>query len=694
MHPRSIPFLLCFCLIGLNALAQDARDSLIRIWNDGSRHDTIRFNAYNDLVWDHYLFSDPDTAYIMAQAFLEEARAKGSHVYEAMAFVQMASSYYVRGKLNEALEEFEVALALFKKAKNEKGIADVLTNMGAVRLYLGQHDEALDLYQQGLKVHIKLNDSTAIANDINAMGAIEMARGDLANAAELYTEALHILEKLKNKRGVATGLSNLGALQMQQGDYKSALERYREALRITLELNDQHLVGKDQERVGSCLQELGDTSAAMDLFRQSLATRVGIDDAHGVVNAHNAIGELLLVQHKQQWALDHFKLSIPIAESEELLYGWASALIGAGKALLGSGRLQEATTMAEKASIVANEVEDIMIERDAAELRYRVLKAMRRYPEALAMHERYVALNDSVMSENNQREVLRNAFRYDYERQALIDSVSHMSAMQESSTVHQIQMSEAKTRIDQLLIAGGLLGLIALAIWWRSKLLKRTNALILSAQEKLMQSEREKEAGMVRTRIASDIHDELGGELTKITLLASEISGQHTDPARLRQQMERISLLSRDAIAALSDIVHAVDPAHDSANSLVTQAEHLAQRMLENAKSSADLQFHHEGGDHRVDPATRHDLLMLLKEALNNAIKHANAEHITASLVTNGATFKLVVSDNGNGFDPTMVDQGNGTRNMRRRVARCNAELAIDAVPGKGCRITVEGRFA
>ncbi|MBK6626048.1 MAG: hypothetical protein IPG35_00450 [Flavobacteriales bacterium] len=95
-----------------------------------------------------------------------------------------------------------------------------------------------------------------------------------------------------------------------------------------------------------------------------------------------------------------------------------------------------------------------------------------------------------------------------------------------------------------------------------------------------------------------------------------------------------------------------------------------------------------------MEPDLRRDLHLLINEAYNNILKYAKAKHVRTRLKLNSYLFELDIEDDGIGFDPSLVHgAGNGLRNMRERAARYEGKLRISSEPGKGTRITGEGRF-
>ncbi|MCB0767872.1 MAG: tetratricopeptide repeat protein [Flavobacteriales bacterium] len=649
----------------------------------------MRFTAYFDLIWEGYLFSQPDSAYSLARDLQRNARREGNRVFEARASELLAATWYVRGDLRTALINYDTALTLHKRNGDQDGMADVMTNMAGMRAFLGERSEALKLYEAGLRIHETLHDSTSIANDLNAMATIHMALGDHALASDLLVRSLRVQGSLGNDRGVATGYANMGALLNAQGEPDQALLHYRKALRIAEEMGDRHMMGKDLEEIGSCLLQMGDTAAAKDHFERSLVLRQELDDQHGIVNVRSRIAEVLFHQREYPGALALFDSCIRMARENDLPWGLGTALVGKAKLLLATGESAAALNAAIEAEQAAREAEELSLMRDATELRYQVLKRMGRWAGSLAAHEHLVQLNDSIMAEENQRAVLRNEYRYNYEKQAYADSIAHVVDLARVNGQHQEKMLRARSRLYLALSGGLVLSVILLGFWLRARLLKRTNAALVEAQDKLVESERGREAAEVRARIARDVHDQLGSDLTKLVMLGGEVRATATHDPALAVHAGDIERIASEANRSLGDIVWAIDPDHDTLAGLVERVRAHAARMLGNGPAEYTIDCEHEGMDRGVDPAITRDIYLIFRETLNNAIKYARANRIQVVFRTNEKQVRFEVRDDGIGFAATNGTSGRGLANIRERARRIGADLSIEGDRGTRVRLVL-----
>ncbi|HRD52294.1 MAG TPA: tetratricopeptide repeat protein, partial [Flavobacteriales bacterium] len=499
----------------LSCVAQDL-DSLRAAWRNTALADSLRYRACYDLVWDGYLFSDPDSALLLAEELQTSARKRGSAQYDALAYDLQAVAWYVKGDLRKALSLYAISLPMHEARGDVGSMADVIGNMGSMHLYLGEHKEALALYEKALKVHAEHADTLAMANDINAMGAVYMARGEHGRAIEHYTRGLRMLHAIGNERGIATGLTNLGTVHQLQGDPRAALPRYAEAIAIAERLGDKDQMATILGEIGTCHEELGDSTNAMAAFQRSRGLNEELGDQRGVVTILNKMGALSMTMGRPSEAWSRFHEAMVIAKEHDLTFGHATALIGAGNAAMRLGRSSEALMLADRAETMVRTSDEVSLKRDAAELLYRLHRAAGRTQQALQQHEAYVLYRDSILREADQRETLHAQYAYDQERRALSDSLKHQSETHALNLAHAASLGREQQRRTWLMAAALIAAVVAAGIWWRLRHAERTNRTIRAAQSRVVEAERQRENEAVRTRIARDLHDEMGGELTKI----------------------------------------------------------------------------------------------------------------------------------------------------------------------------------
>ena len=195
----------------------------------------------------------------------------------------------------------------------------------------------------------------------------------------------------------------------------------------------------------------------------------------------------------------------------------------------------------------------------------------------------------------------------------------------------------------------------------------------------------------VRTRIATDLHDDLGANLSQIAILSEVAQAQiAADHPAVRSPLSRIASLSRESVDAMSEIVWAIDPHRDHFVDLATRIRRLANELL--PPLGIGLRFRiSDGAAVSMGADIRREVFLVFKEAINNVVRHASATEVDVILLVVRHRLRLDVQDNGRGFQATDSRDGQGLGSMRRRVENLGGRLDITTRPGGGTsvRLTV-----
>jgi two-component sensor histidine kinase/streptogramin lyase len=195
------------------------------------------------------------------------------------------------------------------------------------------------------------------------------------------------------------------------------------------------------------------------------------------------------------------------------------------------------------------------------------------------------------------------------------------------------------------------------------------------------------ELARVRARIATDLHDDVGANLTRIAVL-SEVARRQAAGASLDGQLASIAAVARESVASMSDIVWAISPDRDNLSELVRRMREYASEVF------ADVTLTFEGPPD-TDPSAlavdvRREVFMIFKEAANNAARHSACSRARITLHVDASRLLLSVADDGAGFDSDDVRDGNGLASMRQRARRIGGTLEVTSAPGAGTVVRFE----
>lgn len=199
--------------------------------------------------------------------------------------------------------------------------------------------------------------------------------------------------------------------------------------------------------------------------------------------------------------------------------------------------------------------------------------------------------------------------------------------------------------------------------------------------------EQEQRLEKERSRIAGDLHDDLGATLTEINFLGSLGLGAAQSPAT-RERLEGIVERARRMAKSLDEIVWTVNPANDTLTSTVSYLCSHTRESLTAAAISCHFEVDESFPVIGLDSERRHHLLMAVSEAVNNIMKHSGSTTAMLRAGWRAGRLEVVLEDHGRGFDPGALPPGrNGLANMRRRMEAARGSLVIDSRPGGGTRV-------
>jgi signal transduction histidine kinase len=216
----------------------------------------------------------------------------------------------------------------------------------------------------------------------------------------------------------------------------------------------------------------------------------------------------------------------------------------------------------------------------------------------------------------------------------------------------------------------------------------------LSSRLKLLEQEGALERE--RTRIAQDLHDEMGAKLCRISFLSEHTRRGQLLPRELKDQITSISDASRELLHSLDEIVWAVNPQNDTSEHVASYIGQYAQDYFQVTGIQCELDIPAQLPSYPLSSQIRHQLFLAVHEALTNILKHSGAARAKVSMAFKNQSLEISIFDDGKGFDAgaRRTDAGlgsglagDGLVNMRKRLAKLGGSCQIDSAPGNGTQI-------
>lgn len=192
----------------------------------------------------------------------------------------------------------------------------------------------------------------------------------------------------------------------------------------------------------------------------------------------------------------------------------------------------------------------------------------------------------------------------------------------------------------------------------------------------------------VRSRLATDLHDDLGARLSRISIL-SEVAARRvaSDTRSAERLLDEVGETARSLIEATADLTWSVDPHKDDLASLVTRIRRFAADLLDARDIDWTFDAPVHGADIRLSPEHRRHILLVFQEAITNVVRHARAHRVALRLGVDGTRLDASIVDDGTGFDSRHNGHGRGLGNMAARARALGGEVTVASTPGEGTRV-------
>ncbi len=401
MH-KSIILTLCI-LSSFFLKAQVNLDSLHAVWQDQTQTDSIRAKAYSDYIWDGFLFSQPDTAFILAEELVLYGRDNNYPKAHAGGYILQGVSWLNRDDYPQTLDFYNRAIAIYEQTGNQIGIAGALANVGALYDTQGDYPKALDYYIQCLAVH----------------------------------------KQTGNPTGMATTLGNIGVIYMNQANYAKALDYHMQGLEVNEQMDDQHEKGKLISNIGLMYMHLGNYSKALEYHTQSREINELIGNQIGIADDLNNIGTVYDIQGDYLKALDYYKLSLGINEQMGDQDQIARSLTAIGAVCQKQGDNPKALNYCQTAYELSLSLGSLERQRDGSSCLYDAYKAMGNGKKALKYLELFNAIEDSLHAEETSKKLQQMEFQ----KVILQDSIAKAQEARVTQEAHEEEIhQEEKTR--------------------------------------------------------------------------------------------------------------------------------------------------------------------------------------------------------------------------------------------------------
>ena len=549
-----------------------------------------------------------------------------------------------------------------------------------------------------------LPDTVRVYRYLEAYQALIYARPD--SAPPYVAQALALARRIGFGRGEANAYGALAGLDYQARRYARAQHHYQLMLAAAQRAHHPGLTGSAYAGMASMAVNTGSVAAGLRYYALARATFAGArprsynNEVLVLINlsnyylGHDALaqgaplvrqaaallprctwpelpvavalnlGQVQAAQHQPDSAAASWRQALRLAPAAHLDQMAAEAHGWLGQLYLGQGRPAAALAEARQALTLARRSPSAETESSNLELLAAALRAQGQ-PAAYDTLRRLLALRDTLHARENAASLNQAQARFDDAGQQ-----AQIRGLQTDRRLTAQTRELTRLRTQRQLAGMGTLGLLGLTLGggllWHQR---RRRAARHAAHE-----------AALRTRLAADLHDDVGSLLTQITLQSDLLREAPGTPAQTLARLDRLSETSRRAARQMADVVWGLHPASGTLPEVVAQMREHAHEVLPSAGLAVDFGVTNEASARRPSAAVGQHLYLIYKEALHNIVKHSRgATQVSIDLSYAAGQLCLSVHDNAPGPAAVVRPGGHGLANMRQRAEAVGGSMRIAA---------------
>ncbi|MBD3638558.1 MAG: tetratricopeptide repeat protein [Crocinitomicaceae bacterium] len=451
---------LLFTISCYTGVTQNKIDSLWQVW-ESNAPDSVRIKALSNYAWKKYMFSQPDSAFVLNKMGLDLALEKGLLKSQMLTYNAMGISHDIRSNMDSALFYYKKVIQVGLPTGMLKGISGTVNNMGNLYKTKGDFAKAVEYYTYSLKLDEKDSNYVGMGHSLNNIGTIYLNQGDFEEARGYFLRSQSRYKLANNEKGVGIIYNNIG-----------------------LSYKEQAVVEKKQCN-DSLAHEL--FSFGLEYFMKSISIKEALNDVIGKAQSMNNIGTIYIHQEKFQLADSTLQATLEIQRSIGNSAMIVSTLYNLGDLYYRMGRISQAEKYYEESHQIS---EDLGLKKgimNGAYGLYVVNKDFGNYERALTYFEQHIEKRDTIQSVESKKDILRHEFQYEYDKQHLADSLRFIKEAEMAEIQHQNEIKKEEER--RYVLYGGILVLLILGgvIYRGYRRKKRDNELISEQKLKVEQ---------------------------------------------------------------------------------------------------------------------------------------------------------------------------------------------------------------
>ena len=525
------------------------------------------------------------------------------------------------------------------KLNYDLGEAKSYSNSSLVYYYQGKYEKDLSYSLKAIRIFEKIKDLENLSLEWGELG-YRMKKRNLEKAIFYMQKAKYIAEKNNLRKPLLSIYNNYGVLKEMKVEYDSALFYYNKGLALKERIKDQVGIPYSLNNIAGVFVLRKQYDQAEDNYKKALEIRKKIKDTVGIAENYSYLGELYLSKDDCKKAIDFYKNSLEITDKYKY----------------------------------------VGLSQDSYKKISECYESLNDYKNALATYKKHAALNDSILNHETNSKIAELEVKFD-------TNEKEKQLLQQES-----EIETSRIKVTVAIVFAILASIIGFLFYRQQRLKNKQQNQQFELKSAMVQIESQNKLQEQRLSISRDLHDNIGAQLTFIisSLENTKFGIPNLDKA-VEKRLEKISDFTRNTIVELRDTIWAMnkeDFTMEDLSSRIFNFVEQAQSANQNIKFNFSID--EELKRKEFSSVVGVNLYRTIQEAVNNAMKHAEANHIIINAEKFLEGLKIEIKDDGKGFDTENTDLGNGLLNMKKRIEEIGGILAVISDTGKGTLVNVE----
>lgn len=598
---------------------------------------------------------------------------------DQLAYYSELTWYWAMVNLDSALDYGHRSLTLAEKLGDQKVIAQAYSDLGNAYNQRGEFAEAKAAYKKALELRTEIGDSAGMAGSKSNLASIHQRLYQTDSAMIYYIEALNYYEQTGNERYINFVKNNLGVLHEDMRNYPKALEIYAEVAEYREKNQMIPELAMLYNNMGNIYKAIKEFDKSENYFQKAVENGLKAGDSLVLSVTYLNMASLYNAADRPDDAIKTATEGIKIAEKVNSFYDQAMMEYALANSFSRKREYLKAKNLYQKAIKTLTELE-AKEEVAAIQLRMVPVFAALNMPDSAQYYtDTYIDYRNSLTEAEVAKLTSELQTKYETEKKD-----------------REIAQQQLVLRNKNIQLFGSLFLALALAgvgylLYKQQKLKNRQLQQEGELKAALAQIETQNKLHEQRMLISRDLHDNIGAQLTFIISAIENLKYFEPIKDQLTHRYDSIAEFTRQTITELRDTIWAMNSGQVNWESLTGRIQDYLQKA-ENSASGIRFEFSMSEKikpDQTLASAAAIQVLRIVQEAIQNAVKYAEAHSVKVKIEEKNTGLEVTVQDDGKGFEESAIRPGNGLYNMRKRAEELGGKLEIDSKPGLGTTVVL-----